>query len=327
MIPEVLRSHRRPLAALAVALVVLLSVRCAGGPAPAPENCSIVACGVPLDIGTRVVLWTEPSGYDAYRRGKFFTAEPVADGKLRYTTRRGGLAPRPEDGIDKQLDLPALQQIVHQFVLHFDVCGTSRQCFKVLQDVRNLSVHFLLDVDGTIYQTLDLRERAQHATIANEFSVGVEIAHPGTFPQPLNADMRRWYEQDEHGWRMKYPAFLTETGVRTPGFVPRPARPELVSGPVHGKTQWQFDYTEPQYEALAKLCAGLSRLFPRLPLRAPRDEAGNLVTTKLPDEELRAFDGIVGHFHVQTNKTDPGPALQWDRLLNDARSRTGPAGH
>ena len=48
-----------------------------------------------------------------------------------------------------------LQQVVDQFVIHFDVCGTSRRCFEVLQDKRGLSVHFMLDIDGTIYQTLD----------------------------------------------------------------------------------------------------------------------------------------------------------------------------
>jgi len=95
----------------------------------------------------------------------------------------------------------------------------------------------------------------------------------------------------------------------------------MISGHVHGKTYWQFDYTEPQYEALARLCAGLSRIFPRIPLAAPRDASGKLNTTKLPDAELYAFDGIVGHFHVQTNKSDPGPAMQWDRLLHEAAMR------
>jgi len=44
--------------------------------------------------------------------------------------------------------------------MHYDVCGVSRQYFKVLHDYRGLSVHFMLDIDGTIYQTLDLNERA-----------------------------------------------------------------------------------------------------------------------------------------------------------------------
>ena len=63
--------------------------------------------------------------------------------------------------------LPQLQQVVDQFVLHYDVCGLSKICFNVLHDHRGLSIHFMVDIDGTIYQTLDLRERAYHATIAN----------------------------------------------------------------------------------------------------------------------------------------------------------------
>jgi len=41
-------------------------------------------------------------------------------------------------------------------VIHFDDAGTSRTCFLVLQDDRDLSVHFMLDLDGTIYQTARL---------------------------------------------------------------------------------------------------------------------------------------------------------------------------
>jgi N-acetyl-anhydromuramyl-L-alanine amidase AmpD len=37
----------------------------------------------------------------------------------------------------------------------------------------------MLDLDGTIYQTLDLKERASHATIANSRSIGIEIANMG----------------------------------------------------------------------------------------------------------------------------------------------------
>lgn len=305
-------------AAVGVVLLALLLVRCVSAPKPTPN--SIEACGRPLDIGTRVVSWREPPLYDAYQRQKRFAVEDPPDGKLRYAPVRGGLpealAARAAAG---GLSLSELQQVVHTFVLHYDVAGTSRQCFKILQDVRNLSVHFLLDVDGTLYQTLDLREKAFHATYANDFSIGVEIAHPGAFAQPLSADMRRWYDKDERGWFLRYPAWMTETGIRTPGFVPRPDRPDFVTGTVQGRTYHQFDFTPEQYRALAHLCAGLNKLFPRIRLEVPRDANGQVVDKALPEEQLRAFDGIVGHFHVQTNKQDPGPAMQWDRLLREAR--------
>ncbi|GAB4150997.1 MAG: hypothetical protein Fur0037_19700 [Planctomycetota bacterium] len=269
--------------------------------------------------GTRVVLWDDEGGYDAYARRKMFSEEPVPDGKLRYGTRSlpGGGA----KGADprRPWDLPALREVVHHLVLHFDECGTSRQCFKILQDVRFLSVHFLLDVDGTLYQTLDLQERAWHATIANDTSVGVEIAHPGCWPSRDDARMLAWYERDSLGYRLRWPGWMRETGIRTPGFVARPSRPEPVSGTVHGDVYWQFDFTDEQYEALARLAAALHRVFPRIRLDAPRGADGKVRTTRLSPEELLAFDGILGHFHVQRNKVDPGPAFDWERFLARAR--------
>ena len=313
-------SWRHRFAAGAAVFALLLFVRCVAAPAKAgPDGHSIEVCGQWFAIGTRVVSWREPGGYDAYRRGKFFDQSEPPDGKPRYGARGNLPAAIAARSRADGLALDDLQQVVHQFVLHYDVAGTSRQCFKVLQDLRNLSVHFLLDVDGTIYQTLDLREKASHATIANDSSVGVEIAHPGAYPQPLNADMRRWYEKDERGYRMKLPGWIEESGIRTPGFVARPDRPDLVQGVVQERTYHQFDYTTEQYTALAQLCAALNAVFPRIRLEVPRDAAGHLIPRVLPEAELRGFDGIVGHFHVQANKQDPGPAMQWDRLLRDAR--------
>ncbi|MBL8729854.1 MAG: N-acetylmuramoyl-L-alanine amidase [Planctomycetes bacterium] len=307
--PNDRRTHRAWLLAVPLVVLMPLLVRCATAPPPAPGD-AFEVCGKRFDIGAPVLTWREPGGYDAYRLGPAFDPAAPLDGERRYGTR---------SGLADDASLADLQQVVHQFVLHFDACGTSRQCFKVLQDVRKLSVHFLLDVDGTIYQTLDLREKAHHATIANDGSIGVEIAHPGAWPQPLNADMRRWYEQDEIGWRMRFPDWI-EHGVATPGFVARPARPEPIAGAVNGRVYHQFDFTEPQYHALAQLCAALQRVFPRIRLEAPRDASGRVVDHALSADALRAFDGIVGHFHVQQNKQDPGPAFQWDRVLDEARA-------
>ena len=300
-------------------LVFLLLVRCASWPSPSPR--AIEVCGRSFEVGARVVNWREPGGYDAYQRGKRFEVEQPADGKLRYTPLRGGLpeaiAARAASG---GLSLADLQQVVHQFVLHYDVAGVSRQCFKILQDRRVLSVHFLLDVDGTIYQTLDLREKAHHATIANDFSVGVEIAHPGAYPQPMAAPMAVWYAKDAEGWFLTLPKTITDPGILTPNFVARPARPDIVVGEVQGSTWHQLDFTPQQYRALAQLCAGLNKALPRIRLEVPRRADGTVQDRVMPEAELRAFDGIVGHFHVQKNKQDPGPAMQWDKLLGEARA-------
>lgn len=313
-------AHKRG-AAAALALAALLLVRCVSGPSRAERELAIVACGQAFPIDARVVTWREPGAYDAYLEGKRFAPDEPPDGKKRYAPLRGGL---PEalaaSAAARGLSLDELRQVVHTFVIHYDVAGTSRQCFKILQDMRTLSVHFLLDVDGTIYQTLDLREKAWHATYANDFSIGVEIAHPGAWKQPMNADMARWYGKDDQGWFMKTPAWMKEPGIRTPGFVARPDRAEIVAGEVQGSVYHQLDFTPQQYAALARLCAGLNKVFPRIRLEAPRNADGAVVNRALGEDAVRAFDGIVGHFHVQANKQDPGPAFQWDRVLTEARA-------
>ena len=286
----------------------------------------ISVCGRLFHTGTPVVLWNDPGGYDAYRIDRRFPEELSAARREesgigpRYGPVRGGLGAEMAERVHAGgWSLGDLREVVDQFVVHYDVCGTSRQCFKVLQDVRRLSVHFLLDVDGTIYQTLDLKERAWHATVANDRSVGVEIAHIGAYPSPDHPVFRTWYGLDDAGLRLVFPEWMTQTGIRTAGFTPRPRREARIAGTVHGQPYWQHDFTEEQYVALARLAAALAKVLPRIRLDAPRDEDGRVRTDALTAEELAAYSGILGHHHVTTRKTDPGPAFDWERLLRDAK--------
>jgi N-acetyl-anhydromuramyl-L-alanine amidase AmpD len=213
-----------------------------------------------------------------------------------------------------------LQSVVDQFVIHFDVSGTSRQCFKVLHDLRGLSVHFMLDLDGTIYQTLDLKERAWHATSSNSRSVGIEIANIGAYPTNNSKTLRDWYRPDADGKvRIVLPAQLGEAGIRTPGFVARPARTEPVIGRVQGQNLAQYDLTPEQYRALIRLTAALCTALPKIRCDYPKDSEGRLIPAKLPNEKLETYQGILGHYHVQLNKVDPGPAFQWDTVIDGAR--------
>jgi N-acetylmuramoyl-L-alanine amidase len=294
----------------------------------------IVVAGQLVHTGTRVVLWTEPGGYDAYRVERRFApydqssweTSHVAVAELkapnRYSLRAQALTPEEiERARGGGWDLPLLQKVVDQFVIHFDVAGTSRQCFKILHDMRDLSVHFMLDLDGTIYQTLDVKERAWHATTSNTRSVGIEIASPGAYSAKNSKTLDEWYARDDSGGtRITLPKRLGDGGIRTSNFVARPARNEPVTGEVQGQQLIQYDFTPEQYRALAHLTAALCTVLPRIRCDYPRDKDGKLITQKLPDAELREYDGVLGHFHVQTNKIDPGPAFQWDRVINGART-------
>lgn len=293
-----------------------------------------MACGRLFRIGTPVVLWTDPGGYDAYRVERRFSAwtnasweVTVAESKDLETPNRYGLRKDRLSGSELERvrgggwDLPLLQRVVDQFVLHYDATGTSRRCFEVLHDRRGLSVHFMLDVDGTIYQTLDLKERAWHATTSNSRSIGIEIAQPGAVSPEGTNRLAEWYAMDERGPYLTLPPALAgvDPGFRKPEFVGRPARPAAVVGEIQGRTLVQYDFTPEQYRALARLTAALCRIFPEMPCDYPRDAGGRLVTGKLPDEALRNYRGLLGHYHIQTDKVDPGPAFDWDRLLREAR--------
>jgi hypothetical protein len=261
--------------------------------------------GERYSIGVPVVLWTDPGGYDAHDAapgGGFRPGRALADGEERAQ----GLA--------------ELQQLVDQCVIHYDVCGTARACFEVLEQ-RGLSVHFLLDLDGTLYQTLDLRETAWHARQANARSIGVEIANIGAYaPGDPDSPLASWYVRDAEGVRIRLPERLGDGGVRTVGFVARPARPGPVRGVIQGRELEMYALTPEQHHALEHLAAGLCALCPRSRPGAPRGANGRVLDRVLTPEGFASFQGILGHYHVTEEKIDPGPAFDWEAFLARVRA-------
>lgn len=329
------KMHRQ-LAFLFLIVFLLVVPGCATRPGTmaSRKGDEIVVAGRFFHTGTPVVLWMDPGGYDAYRVERRFAPfdqsswetshVAVADLKTpnRYGLRKAtSLAPEEIELVrGGGWDLPLLQQVVDQFVIHFDASGTSRQCFKTLHDVRDLSVHFMLDLDGTIYQTLDAKERAWHATSSNTRSVGIEIASPGAFPANNAKGLDRWYARDESGrTRITLPDSFADGGIRTKNFVGRPTRSEPVVAEIQGQQLKQYDFTREQYRALIHLTAALCKVFPKISCDYPRDARGKLVLEKLADEELANYRGILGHYHIQKNKVDPGPAFQWDYVIEGTR--------
>lgn len=285
----------------------------------------IMAAGQLFHTGTRVVLWTDPKGYNAYNAEPFLRTpgtQPAREPRERQHYNTRGHLPNAlgADVATHGWTLANLQEQVDQFVIHYDVCGTSRRCFEVLHDAAILSVPFMLDVDGTIYQTLDLKERAWHAAEANDRSIGVEIAHMGTYSKP--EDIQKYYATSEQGW----PYFVLparESGVLTPGYIPYSARTQLISGKIHGRTLYQYDYTNEQYAALSHLIAALHVVLPKMKIDVPRNLDGSVRTTVLSKEERLAWSGLMGHYHVTTQKIDPGPAFDWDRVITCAKGELG----
>jgi len=74
------------------------------------------------------------------------------------------------------------------------------------------------------------------------------------------------------------------------------------------------------------ITAALCTVLPRIRCDYPRNGQGELVRGALTGEQLAAYRGLLGHYHVTTNKIDPGPAFDWERVIIEARSLMGSGG-
>ncbi|MEZ5988323.1 MAG: peptidoglycan recognition family protein [Planctomycetota bacterium] len=195
----------------------------------------VAICDELFPTGTRVVMWDEAGGFDAYSHDPAFPLELPEDAEPPTGARYGHRVPR-DAALAAEVEasgwtLDALRRQVDQVVVHYDAAGTSRRCFRILQDLRGLSCHFLIDVDGTVYQCLDLRERAWHAGTANDRSVGIELAQIGAWPEERRDVLEEHYAEDALGPYLVLPDG-PDRGQLPPGLVGRPAaRPARRRGP------------------------------------------------------------------------------------------------
>ena len=252
----------------------------------------IVVCGQLYHTTAKVVLWTDPGGFDAYRVEPRFgpidykpTAEEREKSEVwsaRYNGRDRGLPKAERERGAGGYDLPKLKDVVDQFVLHYDVAGTAKNCFEVLQDKRGLSVHFMLDVDGTIYQSLDLKERAWHATKANSRSIGIEIANIGALSRgrykrvfEVVSNRRRRQDSSRRSRRGKVVAVYLGRGATARASTSRWS--EWYRGSGYSNTTSLRSSMTPSIKLTATLCS----VFPKIRCDYPRDAAGKLVTHRL----------------------------------------------
>ena len=283
-----------------------------------PAIGGLLVGGTRVPVPVRVVLPTDPGGFDGSLERCFFAesrvlpAAPTPDCNVpRRYGERGTDGMRPTDAAAVRVrgfDAELLAARIDQVVLHYDVAVTSTRCFEVLHDERGLSCHFLLDADGTLYQTLDLSHRARHATTVNDRSIGIEIAHVGAYEN--ESPFKGLYRPGPAGLMLSIPAAL-----HPPAGGPFPLQtPTFLRGQVHGRTYVQPDFTRAQHETLGKLLPALARVFPLLiadrPLDLPRDVSGAVRMTALSAAELKSYRGLLGHFHVTSSKIDPGPAIE-----------------
>ena len=174
------------------------------------------------------------------------------------------------------------------FVCHWDVCLSSQSCHKVLEN-RGLSVHFLIDNDGTIYQTMDMNDVAYHAGSRtwNNKSIGVEISNA--------------YYPKHQGWYKKH------VGEE---------RPLITDAVVHGNKLDPFTGFYPQQlDALKALMRAVNKAT-GIPLQAPLDRSKSTNTTVSKKAASGRFEGFISHYHLTNRKIDCA-GLDLKKLLRD----------
>ncbi len=296
-------------------------------PDTAPLNTTIVACGFETDIETPVLRWDQAGGLVCpNRRGR----ESLNHHK-KELNEAPTCAPSHYKISNPTAAYEELKQTVYQFILHYDVCYTSRHCHEVLQNSSFKGSHFYLDLDGTLYQTCDLYWKTNTAPaddkLGNERAVHVEMANLSW--QALSAESSLYHlKQDAYvlgkkGWKLRLPA-SRRSQLLQKSYQPVVARAfgerGYFSRRINGRQVRMWDYTEAQYQTLIRLCRGINRLLPRVQLKVPVDpESGRTPLDRL--KNFAQFEGVLGHAHVQagttegiTCKYDPGSAFNWGRL-------------
>jgi len=156
----------------------------------------------------------------------------------------------------------------------------------------NLSVHFVVEPNGTVYQFCDASMRCAHAGSAddtnqdgvrvsgNSTTIGIEIVNPALRSAP-------------------------------PRGLPRP----MITETIHGEKATVTGFTPAQVTSTIALVRSLCRAY-GLPFAFPMDGAAVLATT-MPELEFKAFRGVLGHLHLTSRKRDPGIAI-FDELRKSA---------
>src|SRR5690606_29000870 len=251
--------------------------------------------GVGFDVDAKVVRWDEGPRFDGHAPRCINPSHPCPGGGVNPFSpymgkpRVARIAKRPAlRRLGDSPTLSAAQAVIRQFIVHHDGCPSAASCFNVLHNERGLSCHFLLDNDGTIYQTVDLAFMAFHAAGFNAGSVGVEMCNRG--------DAKRW------------PDFYAR----------RRQRRNVTTCRIHGHTYLAFHYTPQQYDALEALVRGLVRARPNLPAECPQESPGYQAWGVLPG--VQGYSGLLGHYHTTRRKWDPGP-FDFKKFCQSIRGR------
>jgi len=205
---------------------------------------------------------------------------PIAWDKVILWDDKGGLKSKPGTYYDWS---GRPDRAPTQFVNHWDATLSSEACARIINK-RGLSMHFLIDNDGTIYQMLDIQHVAWQAgsKLWNTAGIGVEISNA------FYLKYQDWYKKKGFGER---PIVVSELNGK-------PIGPHL-------------DFYPVQLQALAALWAAI------------HDSVGinlEVCKTKGVDDDCKQlrFNGFINHYNLTNNKMDCS-SLDMESVLINAK--------
>lgn len=254
-------------------------------PGEADAARAIAVGGRLFDIGTRVIRWDQPDGFDGYT-----TVRDEWDEEDRKTGRTVHHVVKGRRYSSRAWTGDPLRKVRQLLIHHTGGDGPDpATMYQTLWHRRGLSVQFSAEDDGRIYQYLDARECAWHAGALNGSSIGCEAA---LFPS-VDADPH-YYDAANCARRHNLPH---ERDVQT----------------IQGTTRAVYLMPPVQLDAIARLFAGLwaalgvlrpaDPLFQAAPLFPRRGTPPAIPSAVIPNPT--EHKGILAHYHGTVHKWDP----------------------
>lgn len=184
-------------------------------------------------------------------------------------------------------------------VLHHTVGGSAKSTYDYWQeDPNHIATAFIVERDGTIYQTFDPNCWAHHVgskdprnTELNKRSIGIEIASEGALIK--NKEMLYCFGviSQRTSWNKPF----VDLGRKWRDF------------------QYFDVYDEPQLTSVIELVKYLREKF-SIQNRFPDNIIPNLSNYNYDPKYLNHV-GICGHAHLRADKSDVHPLFPWEKLL------------
>ena len=155
--------------------------------------------------------------------------------------------------------------------------------FQTLQR-RGLGIEFAIDLDGVCWQFCDPVEvDTFDAGSVNRRSIGVEIVNYGYRSFRSKVPTTTWGDRRKTHWEK-----------------------------IHGRPRKVADFLEAQVWTATELAWTLTQLKDtavQIPGRIPTDAKGKILSRALTESELLSYSGVLGHYHLNKKKLDPGTRL------------------